>query len=96
MTEEEQLDERYKLAGKRAIAALSFSAQHTGIGEPLHLLMGITSTMAQEQGLAELLMKKGVIPKLEYKRAVVEAYENEIETVRQELSKLLGREIILA
>lgn len=96
MTEEEELDERYVAAGKRAAAALSVAMQHSNVADALNVVINMTALIAHENALVNLLIEKGVITKLEHKKAITASLEAEVEKVRQELCKLFGHQVYLA
>lgn len=47
--------------------------------EPKHLRVGINSAMSDQMGLAQLLIRKGVITPEEYYEAMVEGMRNELD-----------------
>ena len=75
-------------------------AMQTGVGmkmaysgretTPKYLRVGINADMVFHGALVKLLVDKGVLTKLEYYTAIVEAMRNEVDSYRRWLSDYLG------
>lgn len=63
--------------------------------EPKHLRVGIDARAADMKGLAELLIAKGVITKVEYHEAMADAMEAEAKMHADELSERMGVKVTL-
>lgn len=70
-------------------------ARGSNDGSPKHLRVGINSCMITEQGLAQLLMDKGLFTLEEYHKYVAEAAEQEKLRYEAALSEQLGRKVTL-
>lgn len=63
--------------------------------EPKHLRVGIDARAADQKGLVELLIKKGVFDELEYHEAVADSMQAEAEMFARELSERMGVKVTL-
>jgi hypothetical protein len=63
--------------------------------EPKHLRVGVNCAMSDGGAIALLLMEKGVITQEEYLEAIGAGMSREVSLYEQELSRLLGTEIVL-
>lgn len=95
-------DEKIKALRQRYLAAMH--AVQSGIAmkmnfddetSPKHLRVGISSAMVTEAGLADLLIAKGVITRLEYFEAMATQAEREKEMYERELTEHFGRKVTL-
>lgn len=78
-----QLLERYTRAAHRVQSVLAFAqGQGARIFEPKHIRVGVDMSKADQKGLADLLIKKGVFTREEYFEAVAKSAEAEAD--RQE------------
>jgi phosphotransferase system IIB component len=64
--------------------------------QPKHLRTGINVALADQAGLAELLMAKGVITRDEYMEAIAGSMEAEQSRYEEELTQMIGKPITLA
>lgn len=60
-----------------------------------HLRTGINAAMADQAGLARLLMEKGVFTEAEYLDAIAESMEAEQARYEAHLTELVGRKVTL-
>jgi hypothetical protein len=87
------MNDRYLSAGHKIQSAIAFlmnfparySAQ-----EPKHLRVGVDTLKAEQAGLADLLIAKGVFTKDEYAEAVTRAVEVEAERYTREARDVGG------
>jgi hypothetical protein len=84
-------NERYRVAAHRmqSAVALDFSVKYAGMAPDLiralkHLRVGINSAMVSQEGLARLLIEKGIFTEEEYLDAVTVAMEREADARTQE------------
>lgn len=66
-----------------------------GETSPKHLRVGVNAAMTEHNGLATLLIAKGVITEEEYTVAMADAMEKEKELYEKELSEHYGTNITL-
>lgn len=62
---------------------------------PKHLRVGINSALTQCSSLATLLIEKGVVTELEYWRAQVSGFRDEVARFEQKLSEQFGAKVSL-
>jgi hypothetical protein len=91
--------ERYEAvihAVQTAIAAILYSnapaakRQAERFRDPKHLRVGLDARAADQEGLARLLIAKGVFTEDEYLEAVACSMEREAESIRRRASELCG------
>ncbi len=58
--------------------------------EPKHLRTGIDITKAEQAGLAQLLMDKGVFTLEEYEQAILQGLRNEVDRYERYLAEQYG------
>lgn len=90
----DELKERYLQAAHRVQAGI---AALIGLGdiryrgaESKHLRVGIDISKAEQEGLASLLIQKGVITEAEYLRAMTEAVEKEAAEFETRVQEAFG------
>lgn len=66
-----------------------------GPSDQKHLRTGINAAMSDQEGLATLLMEKGIFTLDEYDKAVADAMEREKARYEAYLSKKLGSKVSL-
>jgi hypothetical protein len=64
-------------------------------GEPKHLRVGINSAAASQEGLARLLIEKGLITEAEYTEAIRQAMVREVERYEHYLATVYGIKVTL-
>jgi hypothetical protein len=87
---------RYQAAGHAIQSGVLFD-QQTGSdsSSPKHLRTGIDLRAADQAGLANLLIAKGVFTRQEYVEAMADAAEDEQKRYEEYLSKKVGKVITL-
>jgi len=63
--------------------------------EPKHLRVGVNSAMSDQAALANLLIAKGIISRLEYAEAVAESAEQEAAHYEKKIREIYGDKISL-
>lgn len=62
---------------------------------PKHLRVGINSTAASQEGLATLLIEKGIFTKDEYSKAMADAMEKEAARYQEKINLEYGTDKII-
>lgn len=92
----EELRQRYLAAGHAVQSGVAMKMSHDPSDTtPKHLRVGVDMAMSDQSGLAELLIKKGVITEEEYFEAMCDGAEREKAKYELELSEHLGKKITL-
>lgn len=93
------IEESAKIYHAKCHAVQSGIATLIGCGDdlatPKHLRVGVDTTKAEFAALAILLVRKGVITEREYFGAIAEGAEAETKRLEGELTKRLGRPVVL-
>lgn len=63
---------------------------------PKHLRVGVNSALVNQEGLAQLLIDKGLITEEEYTKAIADAMEREVGRYEERLAEMFGKGIHLA
>jgi hypothetical protein len=88
---------RYNVAMHAVQSGIAMSENYDKeLFSPKNTRVGITSAQVTDLAIGELLIKKGVISRLEYFEAVADAAESEKERWENELSSRLGKKVTLA
>jgi hypothetical protein len=94
--EENELDARYRAALHAVQSGIKMKMQLGWDGaSPKHLRVGVDSAMVNDWALTELLIRKGLITRLEYFELLAEGAENEKQRLEEELSNRLGKTVTL-
>lgn len=94
--EESELLARYHAAAHAVQSGVKMNMTfNPTLTEPKHLRVGVDLRACEISGLATLLIKKGVITRLEYVEAMAVAVEQEVAQVQHELSQKLGAQVTL-
>lgn len=91
---------RYRIAAHAMQSGVKFNAELAQGGmssdqTPKMLRTGINSALADQAGLANLLMAKGVFTREEYLRAMADAMEEEARRYEAMLSGMTGGKVVL-
>ena len=57
---------------------------------PKHLRVGVNSAMVEHAALVRVLIAKGIVSDSEYRKALADAMEEEVERYRSRVSRLHG------
>lgn len=86
----DQLEEDYKFHAKRMQTGVATMMQWSTECDPKHLRVGVNSAMVTDKGLAELLIEKGIITKVEYFTAMRDAMKAEADEYERLVQEKLG------
>lgn len=86
---------RYVAAAHAMQSGVAADMADTGIEQPKHLRVGINAAMADQAGLAALLMAKGIFTEEEYLDAIATSMEAEKARYEKLLSDRKGVTITL-
>lgn len=88
-----ELRERYLVACHAMQSGVAFIMnKESAETDAKHLRVGINSALANANGLADLLIKKGLISEEEYYESMAEAMEKEVATYEARAKASLGSE----
>jgi len=79
----------YQQSAKKVQAAIGYNPNKKAL-EPKHLRVGIDMSKADQKGLVDLLIAKGVFTKEEYIDAVTQSAAEEAELQRAALANEMG------
>lgn len=83
--------DRYQAAMHGVQSGVAHSEHaHPKLFSPKNTRVGITSCQVTDEGLATLLLKKGIITEVEYHEAVADAAEREKKRWEEDLSQRTG------
>lgn len=88
-------NERYLAAAHAVQSGVKYDPDASS-QEPKHLRTGIDLMKAEQAGLAELFIQKGIISRAEYHEAMADAVEDEKDRYEAYLTKKFGKKITLA
>ena len=94
--EEIELNERYLAAMHAVQSGIKMKMERGWDGaSPKHLRVGVDSAMVNDWAVAEFLIRKGIMTKLEYLELLVEGAENEKRALELDLTSSIGVRIKL-
>jgi len=99
LTEDERqaLRARYVAAAHGMQSGVALLLQYNdSSGSTKHLRVGVNAAMADQSGLAKLLIAKGVFTEREYMTAMAESMEAERDRHQQECKRVTGADVVLA
>lgn len=87
-----EFQDRYTRAAQQLQTAVKLYSNYdsTDMG-PIHLRVGINSSLVDSWTIAHLLIKKGIITELEYIEALAVEMEREVDRYKYKFKKYLGR-----
>lgn len=68
---------------------------NSGPTDPKHLRVGVNVAMVDHAGLVKLLIDKGVFTEAEYREAITNQMNIEVEMYEHRLQELMGKEVKL-
>lgn len=71
-------------------AEISLKGEHQAGASPKYLRVGINSAFVNDDGLATLLVEKGIITREEYVQAITDAMQREVDRYEKLLGCKLG------
>lgn len=88
--------DRYQRAAHAVQTGVAYDLERDpSSGTPKHLRTGVNLAMAEHAGLAQLLVRKGIITDQEYAAAMVQAAEDEAARYEALLTERYGVKITL-
>lgn len=88
-------NERYLAAAHAVQSGVKYDPDSAS-QEPKHLRTGIDLMKAEQAGLVDLLIRKGVFTRVEYHEAMADAVETEKRRYETYLTKKFGKTVTLA